>query len=107
MLFKHKLFVTIALLLLIIILLITNNKNEKDLANQDDDFKIYVSYVHKIDTNDDISQENFRFFMNFGLLPCDHRVHYRITLNSIYVYSDFWEQVGKILNDEDLIQFKK
>lgn len=102
MLSKHKLFVTIALLLLIIFLLITN-KNEKNLANQDDNFKIFISYVHKIDTNDEISHENFRFFMNFGLLPCDDRVHYRIILNTLYVYFDLWEQVGKILNDDDLI----
>ena len=102
MLLKHKLFVTIALLLLIIFLLITN-KNEKNLANQDDNFKIFISYVHKIDTNDEISHENFRFFMNFGLLPCDDRVHYRIILNTLYVYFDLWEQVGKILNDDDLI----
>ena len=102
MLSKHKLFVTIALLLLIIFLLITN-KTEKNLVNQDDDFKIFISYVHKIDTNDEISHENFRFFMNFGLLPCDHRVHYRIILNTLYVYFDLWEQVGKILNDDDLI----
>ena len=102
MLSKHKLFVTIALLLLIIFLLITN-KTEKNLVNQDDDFKIFISYVHKIDTNDEISHENFRFFMNFGLLQCDDRVHYRIILNTLYVYFDLWEQVGKILNDDDLI----
>jgi hypothetical protein len=104
---------TNSLLLLAIFLILNDYSKHESKLNQnqtssltnvdDDDFKIFISYVHKLDTNDEISHENFKFFMNFGLLPCDDRVHFRIILNTLYVYFDLFEELGKILKNDDLI----
>ena len=65
--------------------------------------KIFVSYVHHLDTNSEDVIENFKFFMNFAVVPCDSRVDFRITLNTNNVSADVNAKVLKILADDELM----
>lgn len=67
---------------------------------------IHVSYVHFMDTtSDELSVENFKFFMNFGYSPCNPSVFYSIVLNRIAVNNvadsenDLLDLLGKYLFD--------
>ena len=45
------------------------------------DLKIHVSYVHYLDTLDNITIENFKFFLHFAYEPCNADVDFTIILN--------------------------
>ena len=49
--------------------------------NPKKDLKIHVSYVHYLDTLDNITIENFKFFLHFAYEPCNPDVDFTIILN--------------------------
>ena len=99
------------IIILFLILTILFNDNVKDsfsknftiCDNNGDNFKIHVSYVHHIDTKNQALMENFKFFMFFGVQPCDSRVDYRIILNMNNISDDVNNKVAKVLADDELM----
>jgi hypothetical protein len=65
--------------------------------------KIHVSYVHHIDSERKEIMDNFKFFMFFGVQPCDSRIDYRIILNMNNISDDINNKVAKVLADDELM----
>ena len=85
-----------------------NSKNVEFLYDklssfQNEESKIFVSYVHHIDTNSEATKENFKFFMFFGVQPCDSRIDYRIVLNMNNLNEDLNNKLAKALADDELM----
>ena len=70
--------------------------------------KIQITYAHFLDTNDEPTIENFKFFMNFAYEPCHQDVDYIIILNlekSFNLKSIFENQLlHNAFDDIDLFQ---
>ena len=43
---------------------------------------IHVTYVHLLESNDEIILENMRFFFHFAYEPCNSKIDYTIILNT-------------------------
>ena len=65
--------------------------------------KIFVSYVHHLDSMSEDVIENFKFFLHFAVQPCDSRVDFRITLNTNNISADINAKVANILADDELM----
>jgi predicted RND superfamily exporter protein len=50
-------------------------------TNLKKDSKIHISYVHYLDTVDNITIENFKYFLHFAYEPCNADVDFTIILN--------------------------
>ena len=69
-------------------------KNSKSTA------KIHIAYVHYLNTREEPTIENFKFFMHFAHVPCNSEVDYTIILN---LNSDVYKQISNVY---DLDLFK-
>ena len=69
-------------------------KNSKSTA------KIHIAYVHYLNTREEPTIENFKFFMHFAHVPCNSEVDYTIILN---LNSDVYRQISNVY---DLDLFK-
>ena len=106
------LFSFLSLTILAVLLLFYNDESKlrkvlilcENLSSSKADFKVHVSYVHHIDTDKRDIMENFRFFMNFGVNPCDPRVDYRIILNTNDISANINDKVAKVLADDELMR---
>ena len=76
---------------------------ELSSSKKDADPKTFVSYVHFIDSNSEAVIENFKFFMNFAVQPCDSRVDFRVTLNTNNISMNLIAKIAKILADDKLM----
>ena len=101
----------VSLTILAVLLLFYNDDSKlskvrilcENLSSSNADFKVHVSYVHHIDTDKPNIMENFRFFMNFGVHPCDPRVDYRIILNTNNINANINDKLAKVLADDELM----
>ena len=51
------------------------------IRNPNSKAKIHIAYVHYLDTSEQSTVENFRFFMHFAHYPCNSEVDFTIILN--------------------------
>lgn len=75
----------------------------------------HVFYAHYMDTDDKLSVENLRYFMNFGYSPCDPDIFFTFIFNRKYMDTNLLDDLRALLganivqkmkactcNDEDL-----
>ena len=78
--------------------LVLKNNQENQLQPAENKFKIHVLYVHYIDTKDQLTIDNFKYFMYFAYLPCDPFVDFRIILNTNSLNIQIYRELVKILD---------
>lgn len=62
--------------------------------------RIHVFYVHYLDTNDQKTEENFKFFMNFAYSPCNPAIFYSVILNRVDTRANIAQILNKLLGKQ-------
>lgn len=69
-------------------------------------FKIHVIYIHYLETTDEKSIENFKFFINFGYQPCSSAVHFTFIFNTDQKRIDIFQELKKFLDEDSIYQLR-
>ena len=75
-------------------LIVDENHNPK-LINSDIVKKTHITYVHFFDTTENLTTENFKYFLNFAYIPCEKNLDFTIIINTIRI-----KRVLKLYNDD-------
>lgn len=72
------------------------------LTKSDDDSRVHIAYVHFIDTQDKMTIENFKVFMDFAYTPCNPNAqftfifnHERPTEKDFNIYDTLYSVLGE------------
>lgn len=66
-------------------------------------YKIHIMYIHYLETTDEKSIENFKYFMDFAYEPCSKNVDFTFIFHTDHEYIDVFKEIKKIIVDDDLI----
>ena len=77
--FKIKSILKKAILLLLLILCVSSFCDF--FFNKVKRFKIHVTFVHDMDTNEQVTLENLKYFLHFAYKPCNEEVDYTFIFN--------------------------
>lgn len=67
------------------------------------DFKLHIAYIHFLETKDQKSIENFKFFMDFAYEPCSNRIDYTFIFHTDSMQVNIFQVLRKMFDDDGFI----